>query len=131
MKIKVFLFLILFLLFTFEGINAVSQRDPFVSLLPQPEKTKATIITPVEQKKSPHPVYVKGGTGELASIRLEGIVWIEKNPAAIINGDVYKKGDEIEKGAKISNIRKNEVYIYYKDRIHIFSIKNTVELEVK
>jgi len=130
MKIETLLFLTFFLS-TFLSVGAASRRDPFVSLLPQLEKTKAAKTTPAGQKKSSQPVYVKGGTGELADIRLEGIVWVEKNPAAIINGDVYKKGDEIEKGAKITNIRKNEVYIYYKDRIHIFSIKNTVELEVK
>lgn len=50
----------------------------------------------------------KAGTEVLTGVRLEGIIWDEKNPIAIINDKVVRIGDEVS-GAKITEIRQNEV----------------------
>lgn len=50
----------------------------------------------------------KAGTEVLAGVRLEGIIWDEKKPIAVINDKVVGIGDEIS-GAKIIDIRQNEV----------------------
>lgn len=50
----------------------------------------------------------KAGTEVLTGVRLEGIIWDERNPVAVINDKVVSVGDEIS-GAKIVEIRQNEV----------------------
>jgi hypothetical protein len=50
------------------------------------------------------------GEDVLAGIRLEGIIWDEDSPIAIINGKVVGVTDEIN-GAKIIQIKQNEVVL--------------------
>lgn len=50
----------------------------------------------------------KAGTEVLAGVRLEGIIWDEKKPIAVINDKVVSIGDEVS-GARIVEIRQNEV----------------------
>lgn len=50
----------------------------------------------------------KAGTEVLAGVRIEGIIWDEKKPIAVINDKVVGIGDEIS-GAKIIDIKQNEV----------------------
>lgn len=50
----------------------------------------------------------KQDTDALAGVRLEGIIWDEKNPIAVVNDKVVGIGDVIS-GAKIIEIKENEV----------------------
>lgn len=64
------------------------QRDPFVPLAGGAEGSKLTWFT------------------------LEGIIWKEEKPLAIINDQIITKGDFIQ-GAKIVDIKKDGVIILY------------------
>jgi hypothetical protein len=44
-------------------------------------------------------------------LRLEGILWDPKNPAAIINGEVVKIGDVLAGGSRIVAIKQNMVVV--------------------
>lgn len=50
----------------------------------------------------------KAGTEVLTGLRLEGIIWDEKNPIAVINDKVVGIGAEVG-GARVVEIRQNEV----------------------
>lgn len=45
---------------------------------------------------------------QLAGVKLEGIIWDEENPIAVINDKVVSIGDEVA-GAKIVGMTRNEV----------------------
>ncbi len=59
-------------------------------------------------------------------IEVEGVVWNTTLPCAIIDGQLYKIGDEIQ-GGKIIDINKEGVSIMYKRRIYIFPVKKEAE----
>jgi len=44
-------------------------------------------------------------------LRLEGILWDPKKPAAIINGEVVKVGDVLASGSRVIAIKQNSVII--------------------
>jgi len=50
------------------------------------------------------------GADVLSVIRLEGIIWDEDSPIAVINGKVVGVSDEVN-GAKIIQIKQNEVIL--------------------
>lgn len=53
---------------------------------------------------------------ELSGIIIQGIVWGPKRPQAIINGEVYEKGEVVGE-VKIIDIDKDGVTLLYKDRV--------------
>jgi len=61
------------------------------------------------------------GCDPVRDIVVEGVIYDEKNPAAIVNGDTRKVGDTID-GAKIVRISKDYVQFQYKDNIFIKKI---------
>lgn len=75
-------------------------------------------------KKDPFAPPVLAGTDRsgaemLAGIDLEGIIWDENKPVAIINDKVVNVGDEIS-GAKVIKITQNEVTFYINGQyVHI------------
>jgi len=85
-------------------------RDPFRSRLPKQEE----------------PVYMPSTEDtygdlltEIHKINLEGIVWSEAFAAAIINGDIYSKGDTIKNiNAKIVDIKKGKLIVSYKGKTY-------------
>ncbi|MCM8823141.1 MAG: hypothetical protein NC822_00495 [Candidatus Omnitrophica bacterium] len=79
-------------------------RDPFVSLLPgEREGEQSTIPTESSQAVSLPSLDVK----------VQGIVWSD-NPLAIIEGEVYGKGDSLKNfDAQILDIEKGKVFILY------------------
>ncbi|MCX5657444.1 MAG: hypothetical protein NTZ48_04370 [Candidatus Omnitrophica bacterium] len=70
-------------------------RDPFLSFIPQEKKE-------VKEEKITLPAF-----------KLQGIVWGESKPRAIINGAVVSEGDVIE-GAKATLINKEGIEFLYK-----------------
>lgn len=88
---QIFIFLLLYSFLFAEDLfiyNSHGKKDPF----------SPPIIGAVE----------KTGEEVLKGVKLEGIIWDEKKPMAIINNKVVGVGDDIS-GAKIIEIKKNEV----------------------
>jgi len=91
------------------------KRNPFMPVLPKHKKVIKKVIK--EEKKL-----------DTKSIKLEGIVWGEDKACAIINGEVYTKGDRIEEvGAEILEINKNGISLKYGKRIYEINM----ELELR
>jgi len=87
--------------------------NPFVPLLPKKkvEKTETT-----EEMLN------------IKEIKLEGVILGEERACAVINGDVYKKGDMLkEYGAQIINIDKEGVDLRYNNKIYRIGIKEETE----
>lgn len=74
-------------------------RDPFKSYLPEMEVPKATPF-------------------QLNRLNITGIIWDTDLPLAIINGKVYKVGDEIL-GAKILGIDRRGVLLDYEGETYL------------
>lgn len=73
----------------------------------------AEFIYDSHNKKDPfNPPILKtqaeSGTNLLSSLKVEGIIWDENKPVAIISDKVVSVGDVIS-GAKVVNIKQNEV----------------------
>jgi len=91
------------------------EKDPFRSKLPSSAREP---VTPAGVSAS------TGGYGdllaEIGKISLEGIVWSEKFSAAIINGQVYSKGDTIKEiDATITDIGQGKLTIEYKGKTYV------------
>ena len=85
------------------------KRNPFMSVLPKRKKIIKKVKKVIEEEKKL----------DTKSIKLEGIVWGEDKACAIINGEVYTKGDRIkEVGAEILEINKNGISLKYGKRIY-------------
>jgi len=86
--------------------------DPFSDWLPQEVVPEASSETPQFISRGPNRAEI---TREFLSkeIKINGLVWHTPMPQAIINGEVYKKGDEFE-GAEIVAIDKEGVTFLYK-----------------
>lgn len=100
------------LLFLLNGWTEV-KVNPFVSLLP---KKKVERIKITEKMLN------------IEEIKLEGVILGEKKACAIINGEVYKKGDILKKyGAQIVNIDKEGVDLKYNKKIYRIEVKTEIE----
>ena len=78
-------------------------RDPFKSYIPETEFPRASSF-------------------QLNKLNVTGIIWGTDLPLAIINGKVYKVGDEIL-GAKILGIDKKGVLLDYKGETYLLRPK--------
>lgn len=112
---------ILSLMFLFVVNLSYSQsqdKNPFGSLLPQEE------VVPIETKAVEEVI-----EEEFPPMALQGVVWGGDFPQAIIDGEVYKVGDNIKGlNAKIFKIEKNIVFIFYGERIYKLKIKKKGEI---
>jgi hypothetical protein len=55
---------------------------------------------------------------ETPGLNIQGMVWDTDMPQAIINGEIYKVGDQFQE-IKILDINKDGIKLLYKDRILI------------
>ena len=95
-------------------------KNPFLSLMPKPKpkpvivvkKTAPMVVIKpkLKPKPKPRPVVVKPPVPPV--LKLDGMVWGELNPQAIIDGEVLGVGDKI-KGAKIVSITRKGVKLDY------------------
>ena len=74
-------------------------RDPFQGLIEESSATRGAVETP------------------MPTLVVQGVVWGTSLPQAIINGQVMKIGDTIEK-ARIIDITKDGVVIFFGGREH-------------
>jgi len=92
------------------------RKNPFIPALP---KYKIKKVIKKEEKRL-----------DTESIKLEGIVWGEDKACAIINGEVYKKGDKIEEvEAEILEIDKNSISLKYGREIYKISMESELRKE--
>lgn len=86
-------------------------RNPFVK-----KAKRRSRIQPVQKKKTPE----KKVTKERPKITVNGIVWDEARPYAILNGEIYGVGDELE-GYTIQAIVDTLIFLSSPD--DIFTVK--------
>ncbi len=87
-------------------------RDPFLSFIPQEKKE-------VKEEKI-----------ALPNFKLQGIVWGESKPRAIINSAVVGEGDIIE-GAKVVHINKGGIEFLYKGINFILERTGTIKIKTE
>jgi type II secretory pathway component PulC len=81
-------------------------RDPFETVLPQDTSASAVNAIPTSTDVNP------------PSVKIEGILWGTDQPAAIIDGEVYKVGDTLKTvNAKLCRIEKDSVFVDYNNKI--------------
>ncbi|MCF7870805.1 MAG: hypothetical protein K9L77_02730 [Candidatus Omnitrophica bacterium] len=110
--IKALLNLFLFLAFSVTaGYAQADYKNPFESRLPQ-EAVEAKAIESSQEERDSVVALPEG-------IAIEGVLWGSKMPQAIINGEVYKKGEKLEsdKSVSIFNIKDNTVFFLYQGKI--------------
>ena len=83
--------------------------DPFESYLPKKEKNLAVVSRQESEAVKPLP-----------SLAVQGIIWGDVLPVAIINNKVLRVGDVIE-GAKVIRIDKEGVELFYDGRVYTLS----------
>ena len=114
MMVKIF-FLIIGTLVFLATLYAAEEdyRDPFESLIPMEVEGEQEGLTPEKKEAS------------LPSLNVQGVLWGTDSPQTIIEGEVYKVGDEIEgvKNAQVFRIEKNTVFISYKNKIYELKTK--------
>ena len=76
------------------------KRDPFLPL--------------VDKKGRPVSIVEGGVQFKASDLYLEGIIWDEVKPMAIINDEVVSSGDKI-RGVTIEKIEKDKVILNYQD----------------
>jgi type II secretory pathway component PulC len=87
-----------------QAVIAQEYRDPFEPVLPAETQT-TTQERPKDELLPP-------------LITIEGVLWGTDSPSAIIDGDVYKVGDNLKNlDAQVNQIEKNTVFIMYKGKI--------------
>ncbi|MBM3251549.1 MAG: hypothetical protein FJZ11_02035 [Candidatus Omnitrophica bacterium] len=91
--------------------EADNYRDPLMPVFPKKELKK-------ELGEAMEPV--APGTEGIAApaLVIQGMVWGTDMPQAIIDGEIYKVGDQFLE-AKILDINKEGIKLLYKDRIFI------------
>lgn len=88
-------------------------RDPFRSFMPLEE-----IPAPV-QEQAPVPVESsRDETFDYSSLSVTGLVWGTDKPKAIINGNIYSKGDIVNE-AQILEINKEGILFKYKNKEYL------------
>ncbi|MCM8773791.1 MAG: hypothetical protein NC820_03540 [Candidatus Omnitrophica bacterium] len=86
------------------ALGEENYRDPFVSLLPEEKKVEQSTL----QREMSQEVSLPS-----LNVKVHGILWSD-TPLAIIDGEVYGKGDSLKKfDAQILDIDKEKVLILY------------------
>lgn len=100
-------------------------RDPFSSLLPQAAETPADQLAGLPSAVAPPPPPAKRPAPEL---HVEGLLWGGPTPSAILNGEVYRVGDEIQGDPILSIDRRGVTLEHEGDRV-LYPPASTVSRE--
>jgi len=108
--------LVIFVFSSYAQQNDTEKKEinPFMDWIPKKVEQPSQKTSDKEYEKESEEVSF--------DIEVEGIVWNAKVPCAIINGELYKVGDEVQ-GGKIIDIDKEGVSIKCKKRIYIFPVR--------
>ena len=71
---------------------------------------------PSKQRRAPAVDEATSIEKQLQTMTIEGLVASSKNPRAIINGKIYRIGEEIKPGLKIKHIDKSGVLLASSDK---------------
>ncbi len=85
-------------------------RDPTVPLVAEPKRSSSQSTAPRETEVV------------LPPMSFEGIVWDSANPVALIDGNAYRRGDEV-KGARVVDVGKDRVTLSYRSRQFVLTVK--------
>jgi hypothetical protein len=85
-------------------------RDPTVPLVAEPTRRSSTPSAPREVEIV------------LPEMSFEGIVWDDANPVALIDGNAYRRGDEV-KGARVVEVGRESVTLSYRSRQFVLTVK--------
>lgn len=96
--------------------KAEGLRDPFQAYLGEKKEVEKTGMVRSEAEVSP------------PSLTIQGIIWGAKFPQAIINNKVVKAGDTIE-GARILDINKDGIKVFYENRQYDLSSPANINLQ--
>ena len=95
--------------------------DPFDANLPvyiEPEEIEEFL--PLEEE-------VVEEVSSPPTVTIQGILWGTTSPRAIIDGSVYKKGDQVKnQGGELVGIEKNNVVILYKGKNYTLGTKSVI-----
>ncbi len=91
--------------------DARATRDPMVALV------RERSVAPVPEPADPGPT-----RPVRPPVRLDGIIWDESDPTALMGGNPYRVGDTVL-GAKITEIDKESVTISYKGRLFVLTVE--------
>ena len=88
--------------------------DPFEEYFPKPEEAETSVVVPDQflgplgdmkmQEEKPF---------DTSSLKVTGIVWGSDKPKAIINDNIYGKGDVVNEGEIISITKDGILFKYY------------------
>jgi type II secretory pathway component PulC len=109
MKTKLILFLLMLAMITI-GYPQDDYKNPFESGLPQEV---------VEQDIEPVRNFDTDTINLPEGIIIQGVLWGNDKPQAIINGEIYKKGESLKENQRVSlfDIEKNIVLLSYQGKI--------------
>ena len=106
----------------------IESKDPGASLqkiIPDKEVTPPLSSKAVERStEKPSDLASRGQIDQSPNLVLNGIMYVERNPKAIINGTVVSEGDVIS-GATVTSITPNNVLLKYNNN------DNKVEVALK
>lgn len=94
--------------------------DPFEEYFPKPEESESLVVVP-NQFLGPLGSAVNVQEEKIfdaSSFVVTGIVWGADKPKAIINGNIYGKGDKVDE-AEIVNITKEGILFKYYDQEYL------------
>lgn len=120
---KIFIFIFFMFNFVF---TAHAGRDPFMSVIPQPEKKEDDPQDPYARAfrgdmgaRSDHRQRVEG---DFNGLSLQGVLWGLDVPQVIINDEIYKEKDIINgREVRILKIEKNTVTLLSRGEIRKMS----------
>jgi len=100
-------------------VSAKKRKKPEGKIVPK----KRQMATTEHATWAKSPFVQKSVQGMAAGLSLQGIIWDEKNPKAMINGVIVKKGDTIQ-GNTVVEIRKQSVVLNDGERDFLIKLGN-------
>jgi type II secretory pathway component PulC len=109
--------------FSMEGLCREKRGSLFLPKLPE-----VKVISPIQNQEQRRESTIE----PLPEINIQGIVWGTDTPQAVIDGEVYRVGDNLKvAGAKITEISKDGVEISYFGNIYKLKIERYLKSSFK
>ncbi len=119
---KIFISILLSLVFLSFSYSQSKYKDPFESLLPQEVKEE-------EAEEESHEEIISEIEVSLPPMVIQGILWGGDSGQVIIDGEVYRVGDRLKNiDAQVFRIEKDVVFIAYEEKIYRVKIGKKGEL---
>ncbi|MBI4845269.1 MAG: general secretion pathway protein GspB [Candidatus Omnitrophica bacterium] len=106
---------------SFEGFvyESEANRDPFFSLLDN------SGVFMDEQGPKKEEILME----RVQKVSVNGVIWDQDMPLVMINKKIYKKGDMIQEGLLVKEIRAESVTLGYEDLTHVISLVKRKNLD--